>query len=205
MSTHTDDEWLRALRSPGGSSGVEELRRYVRRGLERALAGRALRREDLDDFTHDAVVRVIENLERFRGESRFGTWAMAIAVRVAFTALRRRRHPVSAWAPLENGFIEAVPARATPESDPTRRLERKALLDVLSEAIGDRLTPRQRTAVLGELEGIATEELAARLGIARNALYKLHHDARRKLREAILEAGFTVDDVREELDRASEE
>jgi len=206
MSMRSDREWVSALRTSGGPSAApEDLRRYLRRGLQKALAGHALRPEDLDDFTHDAVVRIIENLDGFRGESRFGTWAMAIAVRVAFSALRRRRHPASAWEKLEEGFLEAIPAGATPASDPPRRLERRALLDVLARAVSEGLTARQRIAVLGELEGIPTEALAERLGIRRNALYKLHHDARKKLRDAILEAGFTVDDVREELERASEE
>ena len=76
---------------------------------------------------------------------------------------------------------------------------------MLAAAVRDQLTDRQRLAVLGELDGVPTEQLAERLGLARNALYKLHHDARRKLRAAILAAGFTEADVREELARVSEE
>ena len=76
---------------------------------------------------------------------------------------------------------------------------------MLHRAVREELTERQRTAVLGELEGVPSEELAIRLGISRNALYKLHHDARRKLRRAILAAGITEADVRIELREASEE
>jgi RNA polymerase sigma-70 factor (ECF subfamily) len=200
----SDEEWLRALRERGArSDAAQDLGRYLRRGLQKALAGRSLRSEDLDDFTQDALVRIIENVDGFRGDSRFTTWALAIATRVAFTALRRRRHPADAWNTLEADFIEALPAASTAETDPTRRLERRSLLDVLSRAIVESLTPRQRTAILGELEGMGSEQLAAHLGVERNALYKLHHDARKKLKTTLLAAGFTAQDVRDELERGA--
>jgi RNA polymerase sigma-70 factor (ECF subfamily) len=199
-------EWIATLRTSGGrSAAAVDLHRYLRRGLQKALAGRALRPEDLDDFAHDALVRILEKLEDFRGESRFRTWAMAVAVRVALTALRRRRHPAGAWEGVEDDFLESVPAAPSPASDPSRRLERQGLLDALAVAIRERLTERQRAAVLGELRGVPTEVLAEHLGTTRNAFYKLHHDARKKLRAAVLAAGFTASDVREELDRVSEE
>ncbi len=204
MDAGADSEWIAALRSQGvASPATDELRRYLRRGLRRALAGHAVRPEDLDDFTHDALVRILEHLDDFRGDSQFRTWAMAIAVRVALSALRRRRHPAAAWEALADGLLEALPD--APAGDPPRRAERRALLEVLAAAVRDQLTDRQRLAVLGELEGVPTERLAERLGLSRNALYKVHHDARRKLRAAILAAGFTEADVREELARVSED
>jgi len=206
MPTSPEGQWIAALRASGTeSTAAADVRLYLRRGLQKAFAGRALRPEDLDDFTHDALVRIIEKLDEFRGDSRFGTWAMAIAVRVALSALRRRRHPANAWHEVKDGLLESIPAGGTAGSDPPRRLERQGLLDALAAAIRDGLTERQRTAVLGELHGVPTEALAERLGVGRNALYKLHHDARKKLRAALLEAGFTVDDVRHELERVSEE
>lgn len=170
------------------------LRVHVRRGLRRAIAG--LSDDDLDDFTHDAVVRVLQELPRFRGDSALTTWAMAVAVRVAFAALRRRRHQARRVA-LDSERVERAGAGAG--SDPTRRAERTDLLAVLRRAIDEQLTERQRVAVLGELEGTPSDVLAERLGIARNALYKLHHDARRKLKAALLRAGFSERDVRDEL------
>jgi len=40
------------------------------------------------------------------------------------------------------------------------------------------------------LEGVPIDVLAERLGSNRNALYKMLHDARRRLREHVAEAGF---------------
>ena len=59
------------------------------------------------------------------------------------------------------------------------------MLQALRQSIDTCLTDRQRTAILAELRGIPTLEIAARLGITQNALYKLAHDARKKLRAAL--------------------
>jgi RNA polymerase sigma-70 factor (ECF subfamily) len=188
----------------GGGRAASELRAYLRRGLQRAFAGQPLLENDLDDFTHDAIIRILEKLHTFRGDSRFTTWAMAIAIRVAFGTLRRRRYRERLRAEdLESADVDS--RVSTHWEDPARAPQRRALLDALYRAVHEKLTERQRAAVLGELEGVPSEQLADRLGITRNTLYKLHHDARRKLRRTLLEAGFTEEHVREELQAASEE
>lgn len=191
------------MRQGDGGRAASELRAYLRRGLQRALAGHRLLENDLDDFTHDALIRILEKLHTFRGDSRFTTWAMAIAIRVAFGTLRRRwyrdRRQVEDFGSADIDF-----RTATRREDPIRPLERSTVVDALRRAVHEKLTEHQRAAVLGELEGIPSEELAGRLGVTRNTLYKLHHDARRKLRRTLLEAGITEEDVREELQAASE-
>ena len=44
------------------------------------------------------------------------------------------------------------------------------------------------------------EEIARQLGIGRNALYKLGHDARQRLKARLVAAGVTDEDVRAALD-----
>jgi RNA polymerase sigma-70 factor (ECF subfamily) len=176
-----------------GPDDIAELRAYLRGGLRRAIGG--LSDDDLDDFAHDAIVRVLRDLQRFRGDSKLTTWAMAVAIRVAFAALRRRRHR-ALRVEIDS---ERVDAAASESGDPTRGAEHRDLIGVLRRAIDETLTERQRAAILGELAGTPVGVLAQQLGIARNAFYKLHHDARKKLKAALIEAGFTERDVRAEL------
>ncbi len=189
-----------------GASGpaAAELRAYIARGLRKALASHRLREEDIEDFTQDAIVRIIEKLHTFRGDSRFTTWAMAVAIRGALGALRTRRYRERLR---DDGVEVSEMATARPKAweDPTRPIERQRLHAELYRAVRERLTDRQRCAVLSELEGAPSGEIAERLGINRNALYKLHHDARVKLRAAILDAGFSEEEVRNELHLESEE
>jgi len=141
-------------------------------------------------------VHVLGNLERFEGRSKFSTWVYAVAVRAALGELRRATYrrpgqelPRSEAEELESGV-----------RSPPQRAERQEIVELLHRIIEQELTERQRTAILGELAGQSQEELLATLGLNRNALYKLLHDGRRKLKQGLLAAGILDDQVREAFD-----
>jgi RNA polymerase sigma-70 factor (ECF subfamily) len=148
---------------------------------------------DLDDFTQDAMVRVLDRLETFRGDAKFTTWAMAIAIRTSLSALRRRRF---ATTPLEAVEHDA-PASGT--ADASASGARAELLAALRKAIAEALTPRQRQVLLSELDGVPQVVLADRLSATPGAIYKTAHDARKKLKAALIRAGFDGDAVKEIL------
>lgn len=66
---------------------------------------------------------------------------------------------------------------------------------MLKTLIESRLTDKQREALQGSLDGLPVEEIARRTGSNRNAVYKLIHDARMRLRDGFTEYGITADDV----------
>jgi RNA polymerase sigma-70 factor (ECF subfamily) len=74
--------------------------------------------------------------------------------------------------------------------------EREAILGAMHELIQNGLTARQREALLAELRGMPQDEIARHLGGNRNALYKLTHDARKRLKQGLERAGFGADDIR---------
>ncbi|MBI1317766.1 MAG: sigma-70 family RNA polymerase sigma factor [Candidatus Hydrogenedens sp.] len=195
----TNAEWLASLcaEDPGA---ILELRTYLARSLEKALAGRA-GQSDTEDFAQQAVTRVLASLDRFRGDSRFTTWAAAIAVRVAYTELRRKRWgDRSLDAELERGTAVFL----APEPHGASRSAREELLGALREGIDAALTERQRASVLGELQEMPSELLAAELGMSRGALYKMHHEARKRLRAFLEARGFSVEDLRFALQPGTE-
>jgi RNA polymerase sigma-70 factor, ECF subfamily len=58
--------------------------------------------------------------------------------------------------------------------------------------VDEELTDRQREAVVAVLlEGMPISEVAKRMGTNQNALYKLLHDARRKLKRQMQAAGLS--------------
>jgi RNA polymerase sigma-70 factor (ECF subfamily) len=154
----------------------------------------------LDDVAQDAVLKVIEGLPGFRGDSKFTTWAVAIGVRVAFSELRRARWrdvSLDSLADLGDAFEPAT------QESPGANVERDELIGLMRRLIASELTERQRLLIAGELNGAPQAELAARLGLNRNALYKLGHDARQKLKRGMLAAGVSEDDVRRAFADAS--
>lgn len=194
----SNDEWLRALRRPDGPDGLaaqEELRGLVLNALRRATANQGnVDAATLDDLTQVALLQVLSKLDRFEGRSQFTTWAYSVAVRAAFTELRRSRYRE---ASVDESVAAAVPDEA---AEPAERSEREEIVEVLNRVIEEDLTERQRTAVRGELAGRPQAELLSELGINRNALYKLLHDARKKLHGALCAAGICDDEVREVFD-----
>jgi RNA polymerase sigma-70 factor (ECF subfamily) len=161
----------------------------------------------VEDFAQEAMLRILERLGdspsaggAFRGDSRFTTWALAIAMRVAFTELRRARWqdvPFEALVPAE----EAGPSLAAAPADPERTLARARAVAVLEAGIAQ-LTERQRTVLVAELRGLPQDEIARRLGSNRNAVYKVAHDARRALVRALEAGGVTYEEVQWMFDEA---
>jgi RNA polymerase sigma-70 factor (ECF subfamily) len=196
--------WLAELADAGpiGKRAQLELRQIILRALQRGLASRPEAAGSLEDFAQESVVRITRQLPSFRDESRFTTWAIAIAMRVSFSALRRRHWRDVSLETLVEGASVVSPAAEPPEpshpsaSSPERTAARREILAQLERCVAEALTERQRQVVVAELRGMPQEEIAAQLGSNRNAIYKLSHDARRGLQRALEEAGYSQEAVR---------
>jgi RNA polymerase sigma-70 factor, ECF subfamily len=196
--------WVAALRGPGAEreraiARLHELMlRAARFEVGRRRAALAhVRGEELDDIAQqaadDAVVAVLAKLDEYRGASRFTTWAYKFALLEAGVRLRRR-----AWQDREVVLApESWPSFADPGSSAQDELERGELLDALRAGVEGALTAHQREVFVAlALNEVPIDVLAERLGSNRNALYKTLHDARRKLRRELADAGFALPGVR---------
>jgi len=139
------------------------------------------------DAADDAAVSVLRRLDDFRGESSFRTWAYKFALLEASVKARRlawRYREVTLEPEHWESLVHAGPG---PDDD----VESGALLDAVRGGIRTALTSRQREVLVATvLEGVPIDVLAERLDSNRNALYKMLHDARRRLREHVAAAGF---------------
>lgn len=202
MTQRTNQEWMEALREPISEEALTDLREILLRGLRASLSRRV--NTDLDalteDFAQEALLKILKSLETFRSESRFTTWAQKIAIHVAFTELRRRR-----WKDVSLQDIietpegdEYTPAILTdPSASPEMEATQNNMLDVVRGLIENELTEKQRTAIIAILQGgMPLDEVARKMNTNRNALYKLIHDARRRLQDRLEEkVGLTAEEV----------
>jgi RNA polymerase sigma-70 factor (ECF subfamily) len=201
VTERTNEDWLRALGGAGADdeAAVFDLREVLRRGLRRALTGRAAADDGfIEDMTQEGVLKVLGGLTTFRGDSRFTTWAITVTVRVAFTELRRAR-----WRDVSlDRLVEDGPARlpTAPPADVPSQDARPAILAEMHRVVETDLTDRQRQALVAELRGMPQAEIAAQMGLTRNALYKLTHDARQNLKRGLEAAGIDGDEVRKAFD-----
>jgi len=195
----SNQEWLTALQGPGRDGAIADLLAILRQGLTYALSGRAnVDTTHIEDFAQDAVLRILDKLDTFRGESQFTTWANKIAIHVAFTELRRRRwQNVSLEDIVESYEGDWIPdSLADPGATPEQQTTQRMLLSTLRRLITRELTDKQRQAMMAiVLQGMPLEEVARRMDTNRNALYKLLHDARKRLKRELLAEGLSPDDV----------
>lgn len=190
-----NDSWVSELKAER-ESALSDLRAALFRNLRKALSNRS--RVDaslLEDAVQDSMMRILERIDQFEGRSRFLTWATSITIHVAMGELRRSR-----WkdVSLDDVISEAdfVLERAIGRDEtPDAQLERQSLLAAMQRSIENDLTERQRTALLAELKGMPQDEIARHLNSNRNAIYKLTHDARKRLKAGLEAAGFTAEDV----------
>lgn len=143
-----------------------------------------------EDLAQDVFLRVYRARERYVPMARFSTWLFTITHNVASSALLKnsRRKEVN----LTNSPSGSLPTRpldsmAKEKSalQPTRRIDRTELSDVMRQAI-DQLGDRQRMALLlSRFEGMSYQEIADTMSLSPQAVKSLLSRARLNLKSII--------------------
>jgi len=205
MSTRDNEKWLSDLRAEGETKEIAlvDLRAIIARGLpfalSRWLSPSSPQFESLvEEVTQETMLRVLDQLHTFEGRSQFTTWVHKIAIRIALTELRRKRWQDSSLDEMvDNEEMPVSPriledSRATPE----QIAERADMMTRVRRVIDEELTERQRRAlIMLGMQGMPMEEAARRLKTNRNALYKLLHDARLRLKQRLHTEGLDAQEV----------
>jgi RNA polymerase sigma-70 factor, ECF subfamily len=146
-------------------------------------------RADLDDLclqaADDALAAVLAKLDSFRGDSLFTTWAYTFAIFEISTRLRRH-----AWRGRRLELDEEAWNRLE-APDQSSITEQRAVLRLVGEGMKTILSERQKlvfSAVV--LQEVPVDVIAERLSTTRGAIYKVLHDARRKLRQHVEAHGY---------------
>jgi RNA polymerase sigma-70 factor (ECF subfamily) len=209
MKTRSNAEWRTALKSDGQAqtAALSDLRAYLRRAALYALYRRRSTLRDsaptdieqlAEDCAQEALSAVLAHLDEFRGDSRFTTWVYKFAVNAALVAARRERWGRIALDRLLDSpdLVERFGSFRDPSADPQRRALQGEILAAIRRGIEIHLTKRQREALTAIVfEEVPLDELARHWRSNRNALYKLLHDARRKLKAYLTERGFDAKDI----------
>jgi len=206
MLKRTNDQWLNDLQAEGDlrELALADLRQVILAGLPYAL-NKWLPTSDprfsslAEEVAQDTLLRVLDRLDTFEGRSQFTTWVHKIAVRIALTELRRKRWENVSLDDLVDGEesppligLMMDPHAATPEN----MVEGADMMQQLQRIMAEELTERQRQAMMAiAIKGMPLEEVARRMGTNRNALYKLMHDTRLRLKRRLAQEGLTPEDV----------
>jgi RNA polymerase sigma-70 factor, ECF subfamily len=196
VTERDNDQWLADLRGPKKDEALADLRILLVRGLRAALHGRTRRVEpSIEDFVQEALIKILDNLDSFRGESRFTVWTQKICVRTAFAEMRRSRWRDVSLDEMIDRQGESISTPSNPLTDPEQAATKGMILAEFRRFIDEELTDRQRTALLAALGGVPLEAIADRMDTNRNALYKLLHDARKRLKRRMEAENLLPQDV----------
>lgn len=209
MITRTNEEWLSSLRATGvkQAAAITDLREILLRG---ALYSLKYTRYDLshlgrndvlqlaEDSAQEALLSVLDHLSDFRGDSKFTTWAYKFSINLSLVSARRESWKrVSLDDMLESTDLPESPfPDPSPQSDPERALWRLHVWDTVREVIEQELTDRQRRVLKAMVfDEVPMDEVARHFNTNRNTIYKLVHDARRKLKLKLEVRGLTVGEI----------
>jgi RNA polymerase sigma factor (sigma-70 family) len=193
-----NEAWLAQLRDDHElvrQKAIEELRKLLLRGLSKSINDRYGKPFSAEDVVQDALLKILQSLDRFDGRCAFTTWAMTIATRIGISSLRRKYHQDVSMEAFrgDDGYRLELPMDANADQD--NEGERQRMIEKMQQLIDSELTDRQRVALRAFLDGFSTDGIAERIGTNRNAVYKLIHDARMKIKSGFERAGVSADDV----------
>ncbi len=172
----------------GDVAAFEELVARYHRKLLRIAQHITHNLEDAQDVVQETFLKVFQNLEAFRGDSKFSTWLFRIAVNQSLMGLRKQRTKQRAGAELplnadEEGNLPVDFSDWRP--NPEELYKTSELRELLTEALQE-LSPALRVVfVLHDVEGHSLRETAEAVGVTLPAVKTRSLRARLQLRERL--------------------
>ena len=182
-----DESALVAQAKAGDQNAFAELVNRYERKIYRLAKNITRNDEDAEDVLQDAFLKAYTHLDNFKGDSKFYTWLVRIAVNEALMRLRKRKtdRSVPLDEPVELGEETVQREIAVWEDNPEQQYSQEEWRRILDEAV-DSLKPDFRTVfVLRDIEELSTEETAETLGISVPAVKSRLLRARLALRERL--------------------
>ena len=172
----------------GDANAFYDLVRPYERALFLAALGLVRNDADAEDVAQEAVLKAFKGISHFRGDSKFSTWLIQIAINEAKMKLRKdRRH---LYDSIDEGQLgedgDYVPRDfADWREIPSESLERKEVRDALNQALNS-LGEKYRTVlILRDVQQLSIAETAQVLGISEANVKTRLSRARLQLRDAL--------------------
>ena len=178
-----DDEsrdWLESLSVGRRDEALDRLRTLLLRATRFEVARRRNQLPHVDDrrleelacTAADAAVKcAVAQLDRYRGESRFTTWAAKFALLEAAVRLREL-----AWRETSRTLLQSDAANQAS----------LALQAILDEGIGELTADQRQVLEALTIHGVPIDVLAERMQTTRGEIYQKLSSARRVLRDDLM-------------------
>jgi RNA polymerase sigma-70 factor (ECF subfamily) len=187
QASGTDESILVAKAREGDTRAFGELVRRYEGKIFRLAQHITQNREDAEDVLQETFLKSYEHLDQFKGDSKFYTWIVRIAVNQALMKLRRRKtdKSVSLDETIDTGEDTITREIAAWDEDPEQRFSREELGEILDTAVDSLEPPYRSVFVLRDIEELSTEETAEALNLSVPAVKSRLLRARLQLREKL--------------------
>lgn len=136
--------------------------------ITRICFGYSRSEAELDDLHQDALINIWQGLEGFKGDSSLKTWIYRVTLNTCVSTLRARHRQVTVTA--LDDFYNIIDEDA----------DRRRLVSEMHECISQ-LSPIDKAIILLWLDDFSYDEIAATMGMGRNAVASRLHRAKDKL------------------------
>jgi len=145
-------------------------------------------KEDAEEITQDVFIAVLDNLEKFKGNSQLSTWIYRIATNkcLDFLKYKKRKKRFGRIISIFGNKEEEQIFEPVDYWHPGIELESKEEINALYRAI-DTLPEKQKTAlILSKFEKLPQKEIAKILELTPKAVESLIGRAKKNLRKALM-------------------
>ena len=188
-TTETSEAGLIARIVAGEKELFHELIRPYERMVYLTLFAIVKNESEAEDGAQEAVISAYRHLASFRGDAKFSTWLVTIAINEGRKRLRKAKtaaeESIEEKEEAHEGDYSPAPLTDWQEI-PLEALERKELREALRVAVRDLPDIYRQVFTLRDLEELNVEETAQALGINPGAVKVRLHRARMMLQKRLV-------------------
>jgi len=188
-----DNEILLIKRSQKGDiNSFEELIKEYKKMAYNIALKMLKNKEDAEDVSQEALIKVYKSIDRFNMQSSFKTWLYRIVVNTCLDHVRKNKeNPISINQPIRSGYdefyMDVEDNRPTPQEILETKLTQKMVMDAVNELDED----FKSIIILRDINDLSYEEISEILECNIGTVKSRISRGRQKLKE-ILEKNVAV-------------
>jgi RNA polymerase sigma-70 factor (ECF subfamily) len=141
-------------------------------------------RDDADDITQEAFLRIYQALPRFKWDASFNSWMYKIISNLCFDEMKRRKKRPLNFAEI-TAEGENEPEFTAENSDPADRIIKSTESKIVQQAINELPAEARAIIVMFDVQGMSYLEIAdimkLNMGTVKSRLNRVRHTLREKI------------------------
>lgn len=188
VSESRDEAQIIASILAGNTHEFHDLIRPYERGVYVMALSLLQNEADAEDAAQEAFLKAFRNLASFRGDAKFSTWLISIALNEARSRLRSQKNvKIESLDESPDGQGQVAPALLRDWREiPSDALERKEIRLLLQHAVADLPPIYREVFLLRDVEELSVNESAEALGITVASVKVRLHRARIMLQKKLV-------------------